>query len=256
MISGTFLGTGTSQGVPVIGCHCSVCQSDDPKDRRLRTSFHVQSPTTSVVIDAGPDFRQQILRAGIEKLDAILLTHEHNDHVAGLDDVRPFNFLQQRDMPVFGLPHVLEDIRKRFAYAFDSNPYPGAPRYELIPLERNSIFQVGDITFEAIEVNHGNMPVLGFRTGSLTYITDAKTVSEETKEKIRGCENLVLNALRHKPHYSHLHLAAAIELANQCEVENTWFTHISHEMGHYNKVMPTLPIGFALAYDSLTLPIS
>lgn len=251
MITGTFLGTGTSQGVPVIGCPCPVCGSTDPRDRRLRTSFHVRTPEGSFVIDAGPDFRQQMLREGITDLDAILLTHEHNDHVMGMDDVRPYNFMQRRDMPVYGRARVLEEIRKRFAYAFDAEPYPGAPRFSLVPIEPGGTFLLGDLEVQTIEVDHGGLPVLGFRFGDLVYITDAKHIRDEERAKIRGARVLVLNALRWEPHYSHLHVEAAIALARDCGVGETWFTHISHGMGCYAEIQPRLPDGFGLAWDGL-----
>jgi phosphoribosyl 1,2-cyclic phosphate phosphodiesterase len=253
MIEAIFLGTGTSQGVPVIGCPCAVCHSKDPRDHRLRTSMLVRQGGQSLVIDVGPDFRQQMLRERQSSLDAILLTHEHNDHVAGMDDVRPFNFMQQRDMPVYGTQQVLGEIRARFAYAFDANPYPGTPRFELKAIWPDRNFSVGGMEVVPILADHGGVPVLGFRFGQLVYITDAKTIAPEERQKIRGARILVLNALRIKPHYSHLHLDAAIELARDCGVEETWFTHISHDMGLHRVMAAMLPPGFGLACDGQRL---
>lgn len=251
-----FLGTGTSQGVPVIGCACMVCKSDDPKDKRLRTSFYLEINGVHVVIDAGPDFRQQMLTHQIEKLDAVFLTHEHNDHVAGLDDVRPFNFRQQSHMPIYATDFVIGELKARYAYAFDDNPYPGSPRMELHPVDFDSPFRLKGIEVIPIRVEHGGVPVMGYRIEDFAYITDAKEILSDEQEKIKGVRYLVLNALRMHPHYSHLHLDAAIDLARVLGVEQTWFTHISHDMGLYEQVRKKLPRGFYLGYDGLTLPWS
>lgn len=255
MIRATFLGTGTSQGVPVIGCQCKVCLSDDHHDHRLRSSLFVRYHDLDIVIDAGPDFRQQMLRAGQQHLDAILLTHEHNDHVAGLDDVRPFNFRQQRDMPIYAEAHVLGEITSRFAYAFDDHPYPGAPRFDRIRIQPEHPFQVSTQFIQPIRVWHGSMPVIGFRMGELTYVTDAKTIPEEEVDKIRGTRVLILNALRQEPHSTHLHLEAAIALAKEVGAERTYFTHISHSLGMHHEVSGSLPDGCLLAYDDLTINV-
>lgn len=208
-----------------------------------------------LVIDAGPDFRQQMLRTNEKRLDAILLTHEHNDHVSGLDDVRPFNFRQQKDMPILAESHVLGEISTRFAYAFAEIPYPGAPRFDRIPILPDQSFTIGSLPVIPIRVWHGQMPVLGFRMGELTYITDAKTISDEEMEKIKGTRVLILNALRKEPHSTHLHLDAAIELAQKIGAERTYFTHISHSLGTYNEVSESLPKGCYLAYDDLTITV-
>ena len=245
----TFLGTGTSQGVPVIGCDCPVCRSTDPRDRRLRTALLVEYGSACVAIDAGPDFRQQMLRAGVGELHAVLLTHEHNDHIIGLDDVRPFNFRQKQNMPIYSLPRVLEEVRTRFAYVFDKDPYPGAPRLELIPVEPFRPFQIRELTIMPFPVGHGNMDILGFRFGPFTYITDMKTLSPESRELVAGTEVLVVNALHHRPHYSHLNLEEALEFIAEVRPRKAYLTHVSHSMGRYADISPQLPEGVDLAWD-------
>ena len=244
-----FLGTGTSQGVPVIGCDCPVCRSADPRDQRLRTALLVEYGATRIAIDAGPDFRQQMLRAQVSELHAVLITHEHNDHIIGLDDVRPFNFRQGKNMPIYALPRVLAEVRTRFAYVFDADPYPGAPRLELIPLDPFEPFRIGELPIQPFPVGHGNMDVLGFRFGPFTYITDMKTLSAESREIIRGTEVLVVNALHHRPHYSHLNLEEALEFIAEVRPREAYLTHISHSMGRYEDIAPQLPKGVFLAED-------
>lgn len=255
MIEGLFLGTGTSQGVPVIGCRCSVCASSDPRDNRLRTSFFFSFSGANYVIDPGPDFRQQMLREQIVKLDGILVTHEHNDHVAGMDDVRPFNFMAQKDMPVFAAANVLESLRTRYAYAFDENPYPGAPRFSLQPIEPGKAFQLSGREIIPFQVWHGISPVMGFRIGDLTYVTDAKEVESSAREVISGSRVLVINALRRRPHHSHLHLDAAIELIRSCRVGEGYLTHLSHEMGLHRDLDLELPSGIFAAHDGLRIMV-
>ena len=248
-----FLGTGTSQGVPVIGCDCAVCSSSDPKDRRLRTSLLVEWRSNRIVIDAGPDFRQQMLREKVRELNAVLLTHEHNDHIIGLDDVRPFNFQQGNNMPIYALPRVLDSVRTRFAYVFDARPYPGSPRLELRPIEAFHPFQVEDLPILPIPVMHGSMEVLGFRFGTFTYITDMKSISRKSIEALQNTEILVVNALHHKPHNSHLNLSEAIDFVREVRPRKAFFTHISHRMGLYSEVEEQLPKGIHLAYDGMQL---
>lgn len=251
MIEGPFLGTGTSQGVPVIGCRCPVCLSSDARDQRLRTSFLLSFAGSTFVIDPGPDFRQQMLREGVMHLDGILVTHEHNDHVAGMDDVRPFNFMAQCDMPVYAAPVVLHSLRSRYAYAFDENPYPGAPRFALCPIEPGQAFRLAGIEVVPFTVWHGNAPVMGFRIGDLSYVTDAKDVDPLAREIISGSRVFVINALRRRPHHSHLHLEAANELISDCRVGEGYLTHISHEMGLHEDLSRELPAGVTAAFDGL-----
>ncbi len=250
----TFLGTGTSQGVPVIACHCSVCSSADPYDKRLRTSILVATENTSVVIDSGPDFRQQMLREKVEKLDAVLFTHEHKDHIAGLDDVRAYNYFQQRKMDVYCTARVEQALRREFAYCFSDNKYPGIPLLDLHAIDLHP-FHIGDIGFEPIEVLHLQLPVLGFRMGPFTYITDANFISEDQKEKIKGSKVLVLNALRKESHPSHFTLDEALELIEELEVEEAYLTHISHQLGTHDEISVMLPSHVHLAYDGLKLQI-
>lgn len=249
----TVLGTGTSQGVPVIGCDCEVCRSEDPRDKRLRVSVLLQTETTNVCIDAGPDFRQQMLSTGIDRLDGVVLTHEHNDHIIGIDDVRPFNFRHRKDMPVYATKRVQGNLLERFAYVFAENPYPGVPRLELREINETDVIQIGDIYLEPILVYHGKMPVLGFRCRDFTYITDAKTIPEESMRKIKGTDTLILNALHHRPHYSHLNLEEALAVIEQVQPRQTYLTHISHLMGTHASINPTLPEGVELAYDGLVI---
>ncbi|REG81909.1 MBL fold metallo-hydrolase [Algoriphagus antarcticus] len=250
----TFLGTGTSQGVPVIGCSCPVCKSLDFRDKRFRSSVHIQIGKLSLVIDTGPDFRSQILRAGITELDAVIFTHEHKDHTAGLDDIRPFNFKQRKDMPVFGKPQVLEQIKREFAYIFSGKRYPGVPQVETIEIDDNP-FTIEGITITPIPVMHYKLPVLGFRIGDFTYITDANHIPEDSLKLIEGTETLVLNALQMESHISHFTLDEAVEMAKKIGAKNTYFTHISHKLGLHNTVDQELPEGIALAYDGLQLTL-
>ena len=247
-----FLGTGTSQGVPVLGCQCPVCLSDDPRDSRLRSSVIVSINDIKIVIDTGPDFRYQMLRSGNVDADAVLFTHEHMDHIAGLDDIRAINFLQRKNMPLYGSAGVEESLKRVFHYAFAVNPYPGAPviRFNLID---DKPFEVLGVPVIPINIKHGGMPVLGFRFGDLTYITDAKFIDEEERKKIRGSKVVVLNALRKKEHHSHLNLDQALEMMEDLKPERGYFTHISHLLGNHGLVESELPSHIQLAYDGLII---
>lgn len=250
----TFLGTGTSSGVPMIACPCEVCASADPRDNRLRTSILVESPTTTFVVDTTPDFRYQMLRAGVKKLDAVLFTHPHKDHTAGLDDVRAFNFFQHRTLPVYANALTLEALKKEFAYAFSDRKYPGVPDLELNTIDLQP-FTLGDIPVTPIMVWHLKMPVWGFRFGNFTYITDANRIEEQEKEKIRGSEVLVLNALRKETHISHYSLSEAIETVQELRVPQAYFIHLSHQMGLHAVIEKELPSGMNIAYDRLAIEV-
>ena len=248
----TFLGTGTSQGVPVIACGCEVCQSLDFRDKRLRVSIHIEIDGKSFVIDTGPDFRQQMLRERIRNLDAVIFTHEHKDHTAGLDDVRAFNFFQKRDMPIYARKQVLEQIQQEFAYAFTEIKYPGIPQIALNEIINQS-FEVAGVNFTPIEVMHLHLPVFGFRIKDFTYITDVNFMSEEAIEKVKGSKIIVVGALRKEKHLSHFSLAEAIEVIEKIAPEQAYITHISHQMGLHREVEMELPPFINLAHDGLVL---
>jgi phosphoribosyl 1,2-cyclic phosphate phosphodiesterase len=250
----TFLGTGTSSGVPMIGCSCEVCTSTDRKDKRLRSSILVQSEHTTVVIDSGPDFRYQMLRENIKHLDAVVFTHPHKDHVAGLDDVRGFNYFMQKPMEIYGNEMTLEVIIREFPYAFTEKKYPGAPNIHLNTISSQP-FQINDLVITPILVWHMQMPVLGYRFGNFTYITDANRIEEKSKEKIRGSEVMVLNALRKEEHISHFSLGEAIHEVQDMQIPTAYFTHISHQLGKHADVSNELPDGIHLAYDRLSFTL-
>ncbi|OGX85307.1 hydrolase [Hymenobacter lapidarius] len=250
----TFLGTGTSSGVPMIGCTCEVCRSLDHRDQRLRVSVHVQVDGRSLVIDSGPDFRQQMLRAHITHLDALLFTHEHKDHTAGLDDIRAFNFRQKTDMPVFGEPRVLAQLQQEFSYIFAEHKYPGVPRVRLHPIERDDVpFDVLGVPVQPLRAMHHKLPVLGYRIGGFCYLTDANHISLETRELLRGADVIVLNALRHEQHISHFTLAQAINVLEEVQPKRAYLTHISHQLGRHQAVEADLPPWIRLAYDGLKI---
>lgn len=250
----TFLGTGTSQGIPIISCTCPVCTSLDFKDKRLRTSIMVEQDGYRIAIDAGPDFRQQMLRERVKDLNALLVTHEHRDHLAGLDDVRAFNYLANREMPIYAMPRVLEHIRKEFAYAFGERTYPGVPRMELKEVGSEA-FQLGPFSIQPIPVMHYKLPVLGFRMGNFSYVTDSNYLSPEAMEMIKGSEILVLNALQNEPHISHYTLEEAVQVAWQSGVPQVYFIHMSHKLGRHKEVNPQLPPGMSLAWDGLQVEL-
>jgi len=250
----TFLGTGTSQGVPVIACGCTVCTSTDKCDKRLRTSILVEAEDKVVAIDAGPDFRYQMLRAGVQHLDAVIFTHEHKDHIAGLDDVRAFNYFQQEAMDVYATSQVQQALRREYAYIFADYKYPGIPQINLHNIGLHN-FYVGKLLITPVEVMHYKLPVLGFRIQDFTYITDAKTISEKEKNKIKGSKVLVINALQRQEHISHFTLNEAIAFAQEIGAETTYLTHISHRLGKHADVSLELPPGIKLAYDGLQLTL-
>ena len=245
----TFLGTGTSSGVPMIACNCDICLSTDPKDKRLRSSILVESATTSIVVDTTPDFRYQMLRSGVKKLDAVLFTHSHKDHIAGLDDIRAFNYFQEMPMDVYANDLTQHALKKEFSYIFAEHKYPGIPDITLKDIGEE-LFLIGDIPVIPIKVWHLNMPVLGFRFGKFTYITDANKIDEREKEKIRGSDTIVLNALRRSKHISHFNLAEAVDMVNELQVPRAYFTHISHQLGLHAEINKELSAGMALAYDN------
>lgn len=249
----TFLGTGTSQGVPVIACGCEVCTSTDSRDKRLRSSILVEGDKT-VVIDSGPDFRYQMLRANVQHLDAIAFTHEHKDHVAGMDDIRAFNYKQNSPVDIWAEERVQLAIKREFPYIFAEHKYPGIPQVNLRTIT-NQPFLIGDIKFTPIEVMHYKLPVKGFRINDFTYITDAKTISDSEKKLIKGSSILVINALQKQTHISHFTLDEAIAFAQEIGAERTYFTHISHRLGKHEDISKDLPLGIELAYDGLKLEI-
>lgn len=248
----TFLGTGTSQGVPVIACECAVCQSKDPKDKRLRASLLIETASNTIVIDAGPDFRQQMLTAKVKKLDAILLTHEHKDHIAGMDDLRAFNYKSQAAIDIYAEERVQSAVRKEYAYVFSENHYPGVPRMELHNIESYNLAIRGDVIIP-LRVFHYRLPILGFRMGDMAYITDANYIPEETKEKLFGVKYLVINALRKEKHISHYSLGEALALINEISPRKAYITHIGHQMGNHAEVNLELPVNVTLAWDGLVV---
>jgi phosphoribosyl 1,2-cyclic phosphate phosphodiesterase len=248
----TFLGTGTSQGVPIIACKCSVCTSKNQKDFRLRSSILIQYNDINIVIDTGPDFRQQMLFSEITTCDAILFTHAHRDHLAGLDDIRAFNYVMKKPIDVYCETQVDKAIRREFYYCFEEIKYPGVPEMDIHIIDETP-FVLFDKTITPLRVWHHNMPVLGFRIDDFVYITDANKIDDYVKEKIKGCEVLVLNALRRESHVSHFTLAEAVELCNELKPKKAFFTHISHQLGMHNEVNNELPEHINLAYDGLQL---
>jgi phosphoribosyl 1,2-cyclic phosphate phosphodiesterase len=266
----TFLGTGTSQGVPVIGCPCAVCTSKNKKDKRLRTSamvsYEVEKTvfdaaqnkdilihhTNNIVIDCGPDFREQMLRAGVTHVEALLMTHEHADHIAGIEDLRPFQFRQGHPLPVYATPKVQEVLRKRYDYAFLETVYPGAVEIDLKTISKDNAFKIADLEIQPIEINHGSINVLGFRFDDFTYITDCKSIEYVEFKKIMDSRILVLDALHHTEHHSHMNLKQALDIVDMVKPEQAYFVHMSHNMGLHNVVNRSLPKGVSLAWDGLS----
>lgn len=250
----TFLGTGTSQGIPVIGCQCMVCQSKDPRDKRLRTSILVSDENTQVVVDTGPDFRQQMLREKVNRLDAVVYTHAHKDHIAGMDDIRAFNFIQKKDMDIYATEAVQEALQREFYYVFTTEKYPGVPSVNLHTID-STPFKVGSLMITPIEVLHYRLPIKAFRIKDFTYITDAKYIADEELEKIKGTQVLVINALRKQPHISHFNLTEALDMIARIQPKKAYLTHLSHLMGKSSEIGPLLPENVHLATDGLTLTL-
>ena len=248
------LGTGTSQGIPIIGCHCPVCTSTDERDHRLRTSALVEVDGVNILIDAGPDLRQQLLRCGVTRLDALLLTHEHKDHTGGIDDVRPINFLMKTPLNIYGQPRVMKAIRNDYSYAFGPDQYPGVPQLVLNPLQPEP-FEVKGVEVIPVKVRHMTLPIFGYRIRNFGYITDASFISETEKKKLRGVKVLVINALRREQHYSHFNLEQALAIIDELKPERAYLTHVSHRLGKYVDVSQELPQNVFLGIDNQVIEV-
>ncbi len=246
------LGTGTSQGVPVVGCDCIVCLSEDACDKRLRSAIHIRNSETGVVIDAGPDFRQQMLRAQVKKLDAVVITHNHKDHTGGLDDVRAYNWIQKRPMDIHARKSVLEAVKNEFSYAFDENKYPGVPNIRLHTIDGSPFF-INTMKIIPIDALHHQMPVYGFRVNDFSYLTDANFIEQGELDKMRGSRVVIINALRREKHISHFTLDEAVDIVQHLAPEQAYITHISHQMGLHRDVEKSLPANIHLACDGMKL---
>ncbi len=249
----TFLGSGTSQGVPLIGCRCPVCTSSDPKDKRLRTSALIQTPTHSILLDAGPDFRYQMLHFEVRRIDAILLTHSHRDHIAGLDEVRTYNYFQKGPIPLYGSKQTLDGVKRFIPYAFGHDRYPGAPEFDLHKVGTRA-FHLFDLHIIPIKIQHYQVEVTGYRINDFTYITDAKSIEPSSVDKIRGTKTLVINALRKEPHPTHFSLSDALQLIEEIKPERAYLVHTGHGLG-YAQTQAELPKGVQMAYDGLSIDI-
>ena len=246
----TFLGTGTSQGIPLIGCHCEVCDSTDPRDKRFRSSALIEYQGIKVVIDAGPDFRQQMLREDVRDLDAILLTHPHKDHTGGLDDVRAFNYITGKNMPIYCEPNVLESLKMEYSYAFREHKYPGVPEFEVHTIGTDPFF-INGVEIIPVRAMHYKLPVLGYRFGKLGYLTDANYISDEDIQKFRGVDVFVINTIRREKHISHFSLDEALDVARRVGTRQTYLTHLSHQIEKHSELSLFLPDGVTPAYDTL-----
>lgn len=251
----TLLGTGTSQGIPVIGCSCKVCKSKDPRDNRTRTAAYIETSGLGIAIDLGPDFRHQMLSNNISNVHAVLLTHEHNDHISGLDDIRPINFLHNREIPIYGSARSLLEIKRRFIYAFDPDyHYPGKPRVSSTIINDDP-FRIGNVDIIPVPVEHGDLSIYGFRIGNMAYITDAKRIADSSMDLLKGLEVLILNALRFESHETHLNMEEAIALVEVLTPAKSYFVHISHDTGLHADIDPILPDNIHLGYDGLKIKI-
>ena len=246
------MGTGTSSGVPMLGCGCDVCSSPDAKDKRYRSSVYVEYEGLKLLVDCGPDFRSQMLREDIRHIDAILLTHNHKDHTGGLDDVRSFNYFEKRAFPIYCEGYVQASLKQEYSYAFDENPYPGAPRYELHTIT-DEPFDIGGVEIVPVRALHFTLPVLGFRFGKFGYLTDASKIADEDIDKFRGVETFVINAIRFKRHISHFTLDQALEVAAKVGAKQTYLTHLSHQLPRHEELKKILPPGVEPAFDGLRI---
>ncbi|MBK8698907.1 MAG: MBL fold metallo-hydrolase [Saprospiraceae bacterium] len=250
-----FLGTGTSQGIPVLGCTCATCSSEDARDKRLRTSAYVEFEGLRILIDTGPDLRQQLISNHIFDLDAILFTHEHNDHTAGLDDVRPINFLQQKSIPAYGLDRVMKDLKVRYNYIFGQNHYPGSPKVEAHIIDPLQSFAIRNVVIQPLQIIHSDLPILGFRIGRMAYITDVSFIPQETAIQLNDLDVLVISALQFHPHHAHFSLNETLAAASLIGAKNTYLIHMSHSMGPVAEWTKLLPSGVFAAHDGLTLTV-
>lgn len=251
-----FLGTGTSQGVPIIGCDCAVCMSDDPNDKRLRSAAYIKNELGGLNIDIGTDFRQQMLRAGYDDTNAVLVTHEHIDHINGLDDVRPINYLKNKVIPVYAEDRVLEQIKNRFHYIFNYSPYPGLPQIALKKISPDDDLILNGMNIQILRVMHGELPILGFKIGDLAYLTDVKTLPERTMQLLVNVKTLIISSLHHRKHHSHMNYAESIALSARFPASTVYFTHCSHQMGKYKDICAQLPENIFFAYDGLKIDIN
>ena len=248
----TFLGTGTSQGVPMIGCGCEVCLSKDPRDQRLRSSVLVEHEGLTILVDAGPDFRQQMLRAGVSHLDAIILTHNHKDHTGGLDDIRAFNYLEKKASQIYCEKYVEDSLRMEYSYAFEKIKYPGAPEWDVHIIDEKP-FSINGVEIIPIRGMHYKLPVLGFRFGNIAYCTDMNHIPEEEFSKLTGLDHFIINTVRYGKHISHFSLEEAVTVAQKVGAKHSWLTHLSHQLPCYTALAAELPEGILPAYDGLTI---